>query len=1231
MSQRKNVLSNIISTAPEFQYSINLEYDFNSDQKIKNYILTSSAMEIMEEVLLNYNTTSDSTTRARILIGPYGKGKSHLVLLIASMLYRKDAGLFSNILNTMKQHKKELYDLAKSIINKPEKLLPVIISGNSLSIKQNLMVGLKQSLIREKLEEIVPDTYFDSAIKMIKLWQKKYKDTYKKLVNELNIPINEFITKLSQYDKSTYDIFTSIYPKLTSGSEFNPIQIEDVLGQYKSVIEKIKSVGYNGIFIIYDEFSKFLEASVDVNSSMEIKLLQDIAEYCNRSGGNQLHIMLTSHKDIDNYVDKLPKEKIDAWKAVNERFRHVSINNLESQTYEIMSKAIIKDEVHWNRFKQENKLRFEELAKDASRSGLFDEIGKDLESKVIYGCYPLQPVATYILPKISEKIAQNERTLFTFLSTHNKNTLGYFVKNVEGDLPFITVAYIFDYFEELFKKENYSSNIYKVWKEAVKALKNVQKLGGKLIDQDTSNKVIKILAVIYMLDGFDKIPPTINTIKHSLFPCVVDFKNIDEIVQDLVDNKILHYMKSKRHLKFTEATDVNIEDLILNTIEKRKPLYNVKSAIREYSKNYYVYPVGYNDENEIVRYFNFDFISGEELLEVNDWEKKISSIKGDGVIYAVLIDDIDIIKDIRKKINKVKNKRVVFILPHKPLKLSDDLRKYDAIYYLIGENEHSNFDSVLNEELNVYLEDIKNIIDNKLKTFTAPEYRLADYYNSGEKVNIFRKSTLSRLLSDICYDLYPHMPLIVNDMINKNKITKQIKNARRKVLQNILKTKTEYKLGLLGNGPDYSIMRATLLVPGIYKEKTEDDTAYLTTEGLNERFSNVINIIRKFIIESNENKKSFGELYDKLTKPEYGIGLKLELIPIYIAVVLREYKEHTVITYSNVEMEITGQLLENINHKPYDYEIYCETWNEKKEKYINEMEKIFLDYLDESEKEYNTFEYIVKAVHRWFLQLPKYAKEYKVDYVKIHKKEGVTDSFTPEAIDQKIDRFRNSLRGTKINSRDFLFNKLFSIFNTKDYDKVIDGLKKCIVSLDNVEYDLIEGYLTDNLKEIFEPRGNEGLTLTSAAKDWYDGLKSSTKNNVFADSKDQLLKKVKELGNDNVEFVESLAKIFTGLRIDDWNDNTVEIFMKDVKCAVDNINDFDEQNVIEAGDKETYKIKYSDKNGEEVEMTFVNQDIEGFSENLLNDIETLMFEDYREAVSNSQKIAILLNVLKKYC
>lgn len=1233
MNERKNVLAGFISTAPDFQYSINLEYDFNSDTKIKNYILTTSAMEIIEDVLLSYSAFSDKTSRAQILIGPYGKGKSHLVLVTASLLYRRDIEIFDSILDTMKEYKVELYELAKSILNKSDRLLPVIISANSLSISQNLMLGLRKALIREGLDDIMPDTYFDAAIKMINLWAEEYKDTYEKLKNELNIPINQFVKKLKEYDKASYEQFTSIYPKLTSGSQFNPAQNEDVLDQYKSAIDKIRTLGYDGIFIIYDEFSKFLEASVDVNSAMEIKLLQDIAEYCNRSGENQLHIMLTSHKDIDNYIDKLPKKKVDAWKAVNERFKHVSIDNLDSQTYEIMSKAIIKKTEEWNKFKEENKSKFEDLAKIASRSRLFNEVGNKIETKVVYGCYPLQPITTYVLPTISERIAQNERTLFTFLSTSDRNSMGYFVKNAEGDMPLLTAAHVFDYFEGLFKKENYNSNIYKIWRETVKALKSLKKVEKVIEDVELAVKIIKVLGIIYILDELEAFKPIIDSIKYSLYGCVEDDKDIDSIIQVLINNRVLHHMKSNGFLKFVEATDVNVEEEILNATERRKTIFDIKKVLREYSKDYYVYPVRYNDENEIVRYFDFDFILSNELLSVKDWNKKITDIKGDGIIYAVLIEDEESLDEIKDKISNINNNRIVFILPYKAVALSDDLRQYDAITYLIGENKYNDFDFILHEELSVYLEDIKNIIDNKLKTFTAPELNLADYYNKGEKVIISRKTALSNLLSDICEDMYPDMPVIVNEMINKNQLTSQINTARRKVLQGMMKTKIEYRLGILGSGPDYSIMRSTLLVPGIYVEDNDNKTAYLTTEGLPVEFANIVNIIRQFIIESNRQKLSFSELYENLTKPEYGIGIKLGVVPIYIAVVLREYKEHTVITHRNIEMEITGQLLEDINESPSEYEIYCETWNEEKERYVSQMEELFLKYVDESEKEFNTFEYIAKAVYRWFLQLPKYAKEFTKDYVKTFNEEGLVEDFKPEIIDKEIDRFRNSLRGARINPRDFLFSKLHKMFGVDNHEKVIDSLRECVVCLDNVKIDLIEGFLSSYLKKLFSPYAKEEVSLTSSVKDWYKGLKDSTKNNVFADARDDLLKKARILGNDNVGLVETLARIFTGLRIDDWNDGTVELFMSNIQFAVNSINDFDKSSGIDtqSSSKETYKIKYSDERGKEVEMTFIEQEIEGFGQNLLNDIETLFFEDYRDAVTNSQKIAILLQILKKYC
>lgn len=85
-------MSQMISVASGFQYSVNIGYDLNSDEKLKNFIPTKSALKLLEEVLLS--TSDSSTERSRILIGAYGKGKSHIVLMILSVLLKRDFSLF---------------------------------------------------------------------------------------------------------------------------------------------------------------------------------------------------------------------------------------------------------------------------------------------------------------------------------------------------------------------------------------------------------------------------------------------------------------------------------------------------------------------------------------------------------------------------------------------------------------------------------------------------------------------------------------------------------------------------------------------------------------------------------------------------------------------------------------------------------------------------------------------------------------------------------------------------------------------------------------------------------------------------------------------------------------------------------------------------------------------------------------------------------------------------------
>ncbi len=126
-------MSKMISVASGFQYSVNIGYDLNNDNKLKNFIPTKSALSLLEEVLMSTNETS--TERSRILIGAYGKGKSHIMLMILSMLMKKDITLFEKTLPKIAENPK-LQQLVENYYEGNNRILPVVITGSNTSLSQ---------------------------------------------------------------------------------------------------------------------------------------------------------------------------------------------------------------------------------------------------------------------------------------------------------------------------------------------------------------------------------------------------------------------------------------------------------------------------------------------------------------------------------------------------------------------------------------------------------------------------------------------------------------------------------------------------------------------------------------------------------------------------------------------------------------------------------------------------------------------------------------------------------------------------------------------------------------------------------------------------------------------------------------------------------------------------------------------------------------------------------------
>lgn len=1199
-----------------FQTSINIAYDLHNENKVKSFIPTMSSIDVIEDVLLS--TSVLDRGRARILIGAYGRGKSHIVLMLMSLLLKKDIALFEVLLNKIKEQNPKLHGFISDYIKSDKKLLPIIVSGSSTSITQSFLSALQTALKNENLTNLMPETNFKAAVNTIDLWENHYQGTYKKFIAELNVPINDFIVSLKEYDVSAYEKFNKLYPTLTSGSAFNPFLGFDVVELYEKVVDKLKDEGFNGIYIVYDEFSKYLEASIANATISDIKLLQDFAEKCDRSGDKQMHLMLISHKDIANYIDKnLPKDKVDGWRGVSGRFKHINLHNNFSQMYEIISAVIKKDEDYWADYCQKNETRFISLIERFKANSILDKNDDATAQTAVMGCYPLHPISTFILPRLSEKVAQNERTLFTFLSSENRHTLSAFLEDAKGDFPLLTPDYVYDYFEPLLRKEPYTSEIHRLYETTSKVLQ-------KLDEESLATKIVKTISLIYIVEQFEKLSPIKDIIIDTFRDSVSDVKVIDDVLAELIEKECIIYLKrSNGYLKIKESSGVDIGAEIQNVIDKTKQTLSVKDILNKSSFDSYMYPTAYNDEMEITRYFDFTFISSMEFFSVTDWGRKIENLSSDGVVYAIIPRSNEEIEQVRNAIKSgnCNHNRIIFVLPVRFMDIEKIAYEFNAVTIL---KDMVSDDELLSDEYDIYFEDLEEVIGRYILSFTRPETGEAEYYWNGEKQSFKRKAQISAKLSEICVETYPNTPIINNESINKDSLPTVAINSRSKLISGLLENELSVNLGLTGTGQDVSFMRSTLIQTGILSNEQVKPVLTLIPE--DENMANTLRVIQEFFNDANTNDgKNFKELYDRLTLPDFGYGIKLGVIPIYIAVVLHFFKKYLVIKNRNEEVKITADLLNSINENPRAFTAFMEDWNEDKSAYIDSLAALFSDYVILKEKDYNTFTYVVSAMSRWYMSLPKYAKELKTTY------KGKDTS--PEKVLPAHIKFISSLKQTSINAREYLFKKLFDIYGYKEFtNNILDNIRSSKYTFECAKNELINHLIID-IKDIFKSGQANNATLTSVIKDFIERLKPTTLNYLFPNEEHKVLQLMSSIGNDEKIFIERLAKAVTDLRIDDWTADTIFQFTGELEQIKKSVLEYDLAALLvdnSTVSSNSYKISFIGKDGKEVVKSFDKTPYSDRGKLLYNEIATAL-DEMGQSISEQEKRQILMEFIEKMC
>jgi hypothetical protein len=1206
------MLKGKIDVVKGFQTAVNIAYDLNNDDKVRGFIPTQSSLDIIEDVLLS--TATNATQRARILIGAYGRGKSHIVLVLLLLLSSKDKALFRTLLEKMKKNNPALYEYVTEYLKSGRKLLPVVVRGSSTSLSSSFLGALQSTLNDEGLSDVMPETHFQAAIKTIESWKESFPKTYKQLVSSLHCSIDDFLLALKEYNVNEYERFAELYPKLTSGSAFNPFMGFDIVELYEGVAKSVKTKGYDGIFVVYDEFSKYLESSIANATISDIKLLQDFAEKCDRSGALQMHLLLISHKDIANYIDgSLPKEKVDGWRGVSGRFKHIYLHNNYAQMYEIISEVIKKDEKFWSKYRKDNQKHFSDLASRFTANRLLDANNKEEIDYAVFGCYPLHPISTFILPRLSEKVAQNERTLFTFLSSDDRHTLSSFLTSGKDTFPLLTPDYLYDYFEPLLRKEPYTSEAHKIYKLTTNVLQKVE-------EESLGSKILKTIALIYLVEHFEKLPPMVNIICDAFLDSVADVKVINSALADLIEKECIVYLKrSNNYLKIKESSGVDIPVEITKFIEHNRATLRVKDILNQSAFDSYLYPTRYNDDFEITRFFDFTFIDSNDFFEVEDWERRISDIGADGVVFAIIPRNKTEISRIKEALTGKPRgtDRIVFIVPNSHTDIEKMAFEYEAVKVLRSSIEG---DNLLADEYEIYLDDLTEVIGSYISTFAHPENDGATYYYAGARCEIYRRSQLTEKLSEICERIFRKTPIINNESINKNSLPTQAINSRTKLLTGLLAGELLPNLGLTGTGQDVSMMRSTLIQTGIFTNSDSAPTLNLEPNNANVRA--MLRVIQEFFHSaSNNGGSSFEALYDKLISPKNGFGLKRGIIPIYIAVVLRQDKQSLVIKYGDTEVRITPDLLNEINESPEDYSVILDNWNEDKAEYLSGLEQLFSKDASEHKRAYNRFSFVFFAMNRWYMNLPKYSKELSKNY------EG---SGKFRDLNSRNRKFINSLKQLDNNPREYLLEKVFGILGKQEYlANVVSLIKEIKAERDNAVPDLIKALISD-VRAVFTNRSKRA-SLTSSVKDWYESLSESTLQYLFPGNENRILDLMAAVSNDESAFVQSLAKAITSLRIEDWNADTIIIFLDDLKEFKKTVDDYNSSNnTVEVDSANIYRIAFADENGVEMVKTFSKSEYGEKAKLLMAELNSAI-EEMGESITEQEKRQVLMKLLIKLC
>lgn len=817
MQQR---LSDIITLKRRYSRSINLERDLNVVDSVLGYIPTVWTLDVTERILTALSTPH--SIRAWTITGVYGTGKSAFAHFLTSLMAPKNDPASTNARNVLEQY-----------------------------------TGSDHPLMH-KLSTTLPASGFIRAVATAQQEPLSYT-----IVRALNRGCELFWD--SDYEHSqVYSVLGRLQTNIEKKQRISNQEVLDCLAQ-------ISQEANTGILLLIDELGKNLEYAAWHQESDDLYLLQQLAELPEDGQAHDVFIIGLLHQAFAEYAQNVTKLQRNEWSKIQGRFEDIPFVATNEHMLHLMSQAIDHTQAqdlagflyHWAAMWQ----------KVLSAHNI--DQGK-LSLQSFTHLYPLHPLTALTLPLLCNRYAQNDRSLFTFLTSQEPYSFATFLREmtVQCEHPStLRLDRVYDYFIEAPSIINSSKISSQRWIEIQSRIVDAAHLEVDLI------AALKTIGLLNLVSSSGMLHATHQLVVYALTEDPLDEQEAQRwsnVIQELVKRGLITYRKQLDELRIWEGSDFDVERAIVVAMEAEQStvadLLNRTQPLSPCIAQRHSYKTG------TLRYFERCYRDTyKDLVTLT-----VSNPESIGIVVYWLHSDLPE----SCPTHTADGKPLILLCGTSIDRIDAMSREYAALSVIETSAPQLQNDGVARREVRQRLTQTRHYLNDLLvQSFLSGNQKLL-CCSGGTIFHIGTQKEFQQYLSDVCDRLYPQTPVLWNELINRKDITSQGAKARRELIEAMLNRGHEERLGLVGNGPEVSIYMSLLNRTGIHRY-TQNKWCF--TEPHEPTILHVWQAIEDFCLNARTQTAPLDQLYVKLEAPPY--GLKRGPIPVLLAAVLLKHTE----------------------------------------------------------------------------------------------------------------------------------------------------------------------------------------------------------------------------------------------------------------------------------------------------------------------------------------------------